>query len=364
MKSWQVPGAALAIVRGDETTYLKAFGVREVGTTRTVTPDTLFAIASCSKAFTATAAGLLADEGKLAWDDRVRKHLDWFHLSDPLAEREATLRDLLCHRTGVARNTLLWFGIAPSREDIVRRVAHVRLSHPFRSRFAYNDIMYLAAGLTIGAAAHSSWDEVVEKRLFNPLGMKGATCSAVAAGRAADHALPHRRKTDGTVETLPWHSFLDRAGPAGSIHASIRDMSRWVRFQLGDGVFESKRILKKETLAETHTPQMVIRLEGGQKIAFPETLQLAYGLGWFIHDHRGHLVWSHNGGLGGFRARVVLVPRKKLGLVLLMNSGVGSSYASMHFVVTNRLLDLLLGLKPKDWNRHYTAGAKKLLGQG
>ncbi len=364
MKSWQVPGSALAIIRGDEVAYLKTFGVREFGTDKPVTPDTLFAIASCSKAFTATATGLLADEGKLSWDDPVRKHLDWFHLSDPLADRDVTIRDLLCHRTGVARNNLLWFSLAASREDIVRRMAHVRLAHPFRSRFDYSDIMYLAAGLTIGAAAHSSWDEVVEKRLFAPLGMKSATCSAAAAGTVADHAMPHRRKGDGTVEALPWHSYLDRGAPAGGIHASIRDMARWVRFQLGDGTFEGKRILKKDTLAEMHTPQMVIRLEGSHKIAFPETIQLSYGLAWFIHDHRGERVYSHTGGLGGFRARVVLVPRKKLGLVLLMNSGVGSSHASMHFAVTNRLLDHLLGLEPKDWNSHYMAGAKKITGQG
>ena len=172
--------------------------------------------------------------------------------------------------------------------------------------------------------------------------------------------MPHRRKDDGTVEALPWHGFLDRVGPAGSIHANIRDMARWVRFQLGDGTFEGKTILKKATFDEMHAPQMVVRAEGSIKMAYPDSLQIAYGLGWFIHDHRGQLLYSHTGGLEGFRARIVLVPQKKLGLVLLMNSGVGSSFASMHYVVSNRLLDLLLKLEPKDWQKHYAAGAKKL----
>ncbi|HKI34225.1 MAG TPA: serine hydrolase [Gemmataceae bacterium] len=360
LKSWQVPGAALAIVRGDEVVYLKAYGVREVGTDKAVTPDTLFAIASCSKAFTATAAGLLVDDGKMTWDDPVRKHLDWFHLSDPLADRDASIRDLLCHRTGLARHDFLGSGTDLGRDDIVRRMAHVRPAHPFRSAFEYNNNMYLAAGQAVGAASKGSWDEIVTKRLFEPLGMKGATCSAKEAGKDPEHALPHRRKKDGTVEVLPWHDYLDRIGPAGSIYASARDMARWLRFQLGDGTFEGQRVLKAETLAETHSPQVVVRLEGPVKVAYPDTLQLAYGLGWFVHDHRKHLAYSHTGGLEGFRARVVLLPKEKLGLVLLMNSGVGSSFASMHYVVSNSLLDLLLGLEKKDWDRHYTAGAKGL----
>jgi CubicO group peptidase (beta-lactamase class C family) len=360
LESWKVPGAALAVVRGDEVVYLKGYGVCRAGTDKAVSPDTLFAIASCSKAFTAAAAGVLADEGKLAWDDPVRKHLAWFSLSDPLADRDVTVRDLLCHRTGLARHDLLSFGTELGREEIVRRMASVRPAHPFRSAFEYNNNMYTAAGLAVGAASKSTWDDFVRTHLFEPLGMKGAICSARAAGEVADRASPHRRTKDGTVEALPWHDGLDSAGPAGAIHASARDMAKWVRFQLGDGTFEGRRVLKAETLAETHTPQMVIRLQGVTKVAYPETTQIAYGLGWFIHDHRGRLMYSHTGGLEGFRARIVLVPKDKVGLVFLMNSGVGSSYSSMHYVVTNNLLDLLLGLEKKDWNAHYQAGAKKL----
>jgi CubicO group peptidase (beta-lactamase class C family) len=364
LESWKVPGAALAIVSGDEVVYLKGYGVCRVGGDKTVSPDTLFAAASCTKAFTAAAAGVLADEGRMAWDDPVRKHLDWFSLSDPLADRDVTIRDLLCHRTGLSRHDLLSFGTNLSREDIVRRMALVRPVHPFRSMFEYNNNMYTAAGLAVGAASKSTWDDFVTKRLFEPLGMKEATCSVRVAVQSPDHAEPHRRKKDGTVEALPWHDGLDNAGPAGSIHASARDMARWVRFQLGDGTFEGRRILKTETLNETHTPQTVIRLQGVIKTAYPNTTQIAYGLGWFIHDHRGRLMYSHTGGLEGFRARVVLVPKDKVGLVFLMNSGVGSSYASAHYVITNGLLDLLLGLEKKDWNAHYQAGAKKLEDEG
>jgi CubicO group peptidase (beta-lactamase class C family) len=364
MKSWQVPGVALAIVRDQKVVYVKGYGVREVGTDHAVSPDTLFAIASCSKAFTAAAAGVLVDEGRLAWDDPVRKHLPWFQLSDPLADRSVTIRDLLCHRTGLASHDLLWIATDLDRETIVRRTRFLEPSHSFRSTFLYNNTMYCAAGLAVGAASRSSWEEVVTRRLFDPLGMKSATCSVRAAGKTPDHALPHARIKDDTAHVLPWHDMLEKVGPAGSIHASVRDMARWVRFQLGDGTFEGRRILKAGTLAEMHTPQMVVRREGVIQTAYPDTMQVAAGLGWFVHDYRGQPMISHTGGLEGFRARVVLVPRKKLGLVLLMNSGVGSSYASMHYVVSNNLLDLLLGLEKKDWNQHYQAGAKKLRAAG
>jgi CubicO group peptidase (beta-lactamase class C family) len=360
LDSWKVPGAALAIVRGDEVVYMQGYGVCRAGSEEPVTPDTLFAIASCTKAFTACAAGALVDDGKLSWDDPVRKHLPWFHLSDPLADRDVTIRDLLCHRTGLAGHNILFFGTNLGREDVVRRVGETRPAHSFRSTFDYNNIMYTAAGLEIGAAAKSTWDDVVRTHLFEPLGMKSATCSARAAASTPNHASPHERKKDGTVAVLPWHDVLDQGGPAGSIHASVREMARWVRFQLGDGTFEGRRILKAATLRETHTPQMVVRFEDHIRPAYPDSTQVAYGLGWFIHDHRGRFMHSHTGGLEGFRARIVLVPREKLGVVLLMNSGVGSSYSSMHYVVTNSLLDVLLGMEKKDWESHYQAGAKRL----
>jgi CubicO group peptidase (beta-lactamase class C family) len=359
MKSWQVPGAALAIVRDGQVVHLQAYGVRRAGSQDAVTPDTLFAIGSCTKAFTAAAIGVLVDEGKMTWDDPVRKHLPRFRLADSLADRDVTLRDLLCHRTGLAGHDILWIDASLGRDEVVQRMAHVPLAQPFRSTFHYNNIMYVAAGQAVGAASHGSWDDFVEQRLLAPLGMRRATCREKTAAADSDHALPHRRKKDGTVEVLPWHVEIDNAGPAGSIHASVRAMARWVRFQLGDGTFEGKRVLAAKTLAETHTPQMTVRLEGALKTALPETEQAAHGLGWFVHDHRGQFLISHTGGMNGFRARTVLVPRAKLGLVLLMNSGVGSSYASMHYVVTNNLLDLLLGLPKEDWDRRYTEAYRK-----
>jgi CubicO group peptidase (beta-lactamase class C family) len=359
LKVWQVPGAAVAIVKGDEVIYLKGHGIRQVGGDQPVTPDTVFAIASTTKAFTATAAALLVDDGKLKWDDPVRKHLPTFQLADPLASEQVTIRDLLCHRTGLGRHDLLWIGSPWGREELLRRISQVKLSQPFRSAYQYQNLMYLAAGQTVGAASRSSWEEVLQKRIFDPLGMTGANFSTTVAERSADHARPHRKNREGKTEAIAWRN-LDNIGPAGAINARVRDLSKWVRFQLGDGTWEGKRLLSAANLKETHTPQMVIRLEGAMKTMNPDTTQLAYGLGWFIQDYRGQLLVSHTGGLEGFRSRVVLVPRAKFGIVLLMNSGVGASTSSMHLAVSNNLLDHLLGLAKKDWNAYYLEQAKKL----
>ncbi|MGH9751387.1 MAG: serine hydrolase [Blastocatellia bacterium] len=177
MKHWQTPGSAVIVVRGDEVVYLKGFGVKDVNTKQPVTPDTIFAIGSTTKAFVTAAMAILADDGKLRWDDPARKHLPYFRLSDPLANENVTLRDLVTHRTGLIRHDMLWYGSPWSREEIIRRVGFVPLSYGFRSTFQYQNIMFLTAGQVVGAASGSSWEEFTQKRIFDPLGMKSANFS-------------------------------------------------------------------------------------------------------------------------------------------------------------------------------------------
>jgi CubicO group peptidase (beta-lactamase class C family) len=221
--------------------------------------------------------------------------------------------------------------------------------------------MYMTAGFAVASASKSTWQDFVKQRIFLPLDMTGATFSKSAVLKTADHARPHHPGEDGKVKVIGWYDDDKQIRASGSIKASVRDLARWLRFQLGDGTYAGKRLLATAGLAETHTPQMVIRLKGAVKAAHPEATQMSYGLGWAIEDYRGHPLYSHTGATQGFRARVVLVPRARLGIVLLMNADVGTSQASMHFAVTNRLLDLLLGLPEKDWNGYYAALVRKSL---
>jgi len=354
MKQWQAPGSAVVIVRGDEVVYLKGFGVKDVNTKQPVTPDTVFAIGSTTKAFVTAAMAILADEGQMNWDDPVRKHLPYFRLSDPLANENVTLRDIVTHRTGLIRHDMLWYGSPFGREEIIKRIGLVPLSYGFRTTFQYQNIMFLTAGQAVGAASKSSWEEFSQKRIFDPLGMKSASFSVVKAEQAPDHASPHTKQGD-KFEVIKWRN-LDNVGPAGSINASARDLSGWIRLHLNEGVIDGKRLISSENLRETHTPQMVIRNEGRWRLFFPEseTSQLSYGLGWFISDYRGRKLVMHGGTIDGFRACVMLVPKSKIGVAVLVNL----TGSQMPEAACYNIVDFLLGLPKKDWNAYISEEAR------
>ncbi|MBL8800267.1 MAG: serine hydrolase [Planctomycetia bacterium] len=354
LRAWGAPGAAIVIVKGDEVLYARGYGVKEAGGSQQVTAETLFAIASTSKAFTTTALAMLVDDGKLRWDDPVSKHLDFFHLEDPLADRQVTLRDLVTHRTGLSRHDLLWLGAPWSREEIIRRIGFVKATQPFRSAYQYQNIMYLTAGYTVGKVSGGTWEEFTQKRLFDPLGMKGANFSSKDAEKAADHATPHYKSGAGRATPTAWRN-IDNVGPAGSINAGVRDLGKWIRFQLGDGTFEGKRLLSTARLNELHAPQMVIPLDGSTGVASftramnPDTNMMSYGLGWVVQDYRSQLMVSHGGSIDGFRSQVALLPKHKYGMAILSNLG----RTSLPEAVRNSVSDALLGLPKKDWNAHF-----------
>jgi CubicO group peptidase (beta-lactamase class C family) len=303
------------------------------------------------------------DEGQMKWDDPVRKHLPSFRLSDALADRDVTIRDLLCHRTSITRHDVIWFTHPDvSRDELLRRVALLPQDKPFRSEFQYNNYMYLAAGQAVGAASGSTWEEFTRRRIFEPLGMKTAVCDVKDALRNPNHVYPHRRKPDGTIERRKWLN-IENMAPAGAIQASAKDLSQWLRFQLAGGVIDGKRLLKEEHVKETHTAQMVVRRDPQRSAIMPfdTTDHTSYALGWNVYDYRGHLIVSHGGGLPGLRSHTTLVPKHKLGLVVLCNGSVANSLGLLPEAVTKNLLDLYLGTEKRDWNEHHRKEEERLL---
>jgi CubicO group peptidase (beta-lactamase class C family) len=349
MKQWSVPGVAVVVVRDDRIVYLAGHGVREAGKKGAVTPDTLFPLGSCSKAFTSAAMAVLADEKKLRFDDRVSKHLGWFHLSDPLADREVRLRDLLCHRTGLASHDALWFRAPWKPEETVRRAGKLPLARPFRSAWQYQSTMWTAAGLAASSAAGSSWPELVQSRLLGPLGMKSTRLSTADALKSADLATGHH--LDRTGEPAVMARYAMEADPAGSVHSSARDLGQWLRFHLAVGAVDGKRIVSAEALGETHAPQMVMRVPAIQSGLFPDTVQISYGMGWVVHDHHGVGLVAHGGAIDGFRAQITLAPGKKLGLAVLSNL----HQTPMNMALSSTLVDLLLDLPKRDWHALHRA---------
>jgi CubicO group peptidase (beta-lactamase class C family) len=345
---WHAPGIAAVIVREDKVIYCDGVGVRELGRKDVVTADTLFAIGSCTKAFAAAALALLVQEGKADWEDPVRKHLPWFRLDDPLADRDVRLCDLFCHRIGLAAHDLLWYAAPWSIEESVRRMAFLQRHTSFRSTYEYNNLAYLAAGLAIGAIAKQPWHIFVQKRLFKPLRMKDAVFTSGKAQEAANHASPHGHDARGKVTVIPWYSDDQQIRASGSIKTSVRDLGQWLRLQLANGKIDGKQVVSAAALEETRTPRIPVPLGAAEREA--GATQASYALGWHISDYRGHAIHQHGGAVAGFRARIVLAPRKKLGLVVLTNlEDMGIVNAA-----GNNLLDYLLGLEKKDWNAFFT----------
>ncbi len=346
MRQFEVPGLALAVVKDGRVVLARGYGVRQLGNPTPVDANTLFQIASNTKAFTTAALSMLVDEGKLRWDDPVVKYLPWFQLSDPYVTRELTVRDLLTHRSGLGLGAgdLLWLHSGYSRAEILRRIRYARVATSFRSAYAYDNVLYIAAGELIPAITGTPWDRFISDRIFIPLGMTGARTSVSAFAPGADYAVPHGRM-DGRVQVVPRDS-ADVTGPAGGIVASVNDLAKWMILQLDSGRVGAQRL---------YTPARARDMWSGVTILpigdVPPTMAALrpnfseYGLGWFLRDYRGRKIVTHTGGLAGMTSRTLLVPSERLGIILLTNAESGIITA-----LPWQVLDAILGAPRTEWS--------------
>jgi len=352
LKDWDAPGLALAIVKDDKVIYAKGYGVREMGKPDPVNEHTLFAIASTTKAMTAACVGMLVDEGKLKWDDPVTKHLPGFQLFDPYVTRELTVRDLLTHRSGLSRGDMIWYASEYDRKEVLRRIRFVEPTWSFRSRYGYQNIMYVAAGGVIESASGKTWDDFIAERLFTPLGMKRSNTSTSKLAGLDNVATPHGYD-EGVLTTMKWRNF-DNVGPAGSVNSSAYEMAQWVRLNLNKGEYEGKRILSEKVVEEMQSPQTIIRLDSLTQALTPSTHFLLYGFGWTLMDYQGRKVVRHDGALDGMRTRVAMLPEEKIGIVLITNQNRTQILTAMMF----RIFDAFLNVKERDWSAEWLKSVK------
>lgn len=339
--AWKVPGLAVAIVKDGEVVYAKGFGYRDREKKLPVTPDTLFAIGSSTKAFTTFVLGELVDEGKLDWDKPVATFLPGFRLYDQTTTDLITPRDLVTHRSGLPRHDLVWYNATGlSRRELVERLPYLPPTYPLRAKFQYNNLMFLTAGYLAEQVTGKSWEDNVRERIFQPLGMTHSNFSVEDSQKTEDFALPYREDHD-KVERIPFR-VITNMGPAGSINSSVADMAKWVRVHLEGGKVDGRQLIGTATLADIHAPHMVIDESPDR----PELSQPSYGLGWFVAYYRGHLRVEHAGNIDGFSALVTLLPQDHLGFVILTNKD-GSGMPELLALHT---LDRLLKLDPIDWN--------------
>lgn len=356
MQDWKIPGLAVAVVKDDKVVHAKGYGVREIGKPGLVNKDTLFAIASNSKAFTATALGILVHENKISWDDPVIKHMPTLQLFDPYINRELTIRDLLCHRAGFGTwdGDLVALGSNYSREEIIHRLRYLEPTSSLRSRFGYSNLMFLVAGQIIPRVTDKTWGGFIKERIFTPLGMHRTNTSVRDLEHLDNVATPHTL-VDDIVTTIPYMD-LDNGAPAGAINSSANDMTRWLRMQLADGIFENNEIVNSSIVDEMRKPHTILPMAKPKISESTRTkLFISYGLGWGLADYDGRLIVSHTGGLPGMLSRVAMIPEENLGIVVLTNYDEQGLYRA----IVNRVFDAYLDIPAYDWSGDALAKAEK-----
>jgi CubicO group peptidase (beta-lactamase class C family) len=345
LRDWQAPGVAIAVVKNDSVIFARGYGVRELGKPDPVDANTLFGIASTTKAFTAGALGTLVDEKKMAWDDPVTKYLPWFQIEGPYITRELKVRDLLSHRTGLPRGDQLWYASGLTRTEVLHRVRRLEPNWSFRSHYGYQNIMFMAAGEVAAAASGMSWDDLVKTRLFTPLTMTRTRTTIRALPAMQDVAMPHELRND-TVYVIPWRN-MDNLGPAGSMISSANDLAQWLRMQLGNGVYAGKRVMSDSVVLEMHSPQTVIPIGKQTRELYKDTHFMAYGLGWSLRAYHGRQLGSHGGVIDGMRTEIGMVPEDSLAIVVLANlDGTNLPTALLY-----RALDAYMGAPARDWSK-------------
>ncbi len=349
MADWDVPGLAVAVIKDGEVIYKQGFGYRDVKNQKPVTTKTLFAIGSCSKAFTVMAMGMLVDEGKLDLDKPVIDYLNDFRLKDEFATLHMKPRDLVCHDSGLPRHDLSWYGSSAGRNELYQRLRYLEPNVDFRSLWQYNNFMFLTAGVLVERITGQKWENVVSERIFKPLGMDGSNFSVEDSKKVEDFSLPYGEKDKETVE-IPFRN-IDAIGPAGSINSNVEEMSRWILLHLNKGKVGEEQLINEATIAQMHTPHMALR----QAARYAETPTASYGLGWFIQPYRGHHMIQHGGGIDGFISLVSFMPFDNIGVVVLTNK----SPNPLAPYITYNVYDRLLGLEPVDWNARGLEDRKK-----
>jgi CubicO group peptidase (beta-lactamase class C family) len=342
---WDSPGLAVAVVKDGEVLFARGYGVLEVGRAERVDEHTRFSIGSTTKAFTAAAIGLLVDEGKVRWDDRVTSHLPGFELSDPYVTREVTIRDLLTHRAGLGNADYLWYEQDVTGDEIVERARYVIAEYSFRGSWIYQNIMYHVAGEVIEAVSGMSWADFVRTRLLEPLGMTETLPLLSDTRDQPNVARPHDY-VDGELVTIE-NASVDPVAAAGSIWSSVSDMSKWLNLLLAGGVLpDSTRLLRSATVDELFTPQVVLRSQyPTDRLTAPNFM--TYGLGWFQKDYRGRKVDYHTGSIDGMVAIAGLVRGQNLGVYVLGNR----DHVEVRHALMYRVFDLFNGHgEVRDWS--------------
>lgn len=352
MADWNQPGMAIAVVKDDKVVLAKGFGTRRLGKNEPVDADTLFAIASNSKAFLATTLAILVDEGKLKWDDKVVDYLPYLKLYDTWVTNELTIRDLLTHRNGLATfsGDLLWYESTYTAEEMLRRIQHLKPVSGFRTRYGYQNIMFIAGGEVVKKVTGKPWPQFVKERILDPLKMNRTTTSIKDIRDNA--AFPHN-ESGGTLRVLH-RGNVDGGTAAAGLNSSVNDLSQWIRLQLGRGTIDGKKILSSQRVWELWQPYMAQQYGESIEKTSPTRHFTGVGMGWFTYDYQGKKIVNHSGGLDGMLSYTVLIPEDNVGFVVLTNSEF-----PVFAIMMSKITDILTDAPERDYSAERLQGEPK-----
>ncbi len=353
MKTFNVPGIAVAVVKDGKVIHSKGYGVRSIEDKMPVDALTLFGIASNSKAFTTTALGILVDEGKLSWDSKVNDIIPEFRLYNPYVTEEFTIRDMLTHRSGLglgAGDLMIWPGPNDyTKAEIIHNLRYLKQTSGFRTKYDYDNLMYIVAGEVVKRVSGVSWEEFVETRILSPLGMTTSGASFHRLKDSSNVIDPHV-PVNGVLNVVERHT-VDVSNSAGGIYSNITDMSKWVEMHLNNGRYGkdlTDSIVSKRVHDILWSPQTIIQVHGTSDY---NTHFSNYGLGWHLSDVSGYKKVDHTGALAGMVTQVVMIPELNLGIIVLTNQQSGAAF----YAISNTILDGYFGIKGKDRVAEYYA---------
>ncbi len=344
MKDWNIPGTSIAIVKDSNLVFSKGYGFADLELKKPATANTIYGIASCSKAFTTCALGILVDQQKLDWNKPVNYYMPEFILNDPYITANINAVDLVTHRSGYPSHDFLWYSSSYNRKELIKRMRYLDYSKSFRSYFQYNNLMYMAAGELVEKISGKTWEEFVKESIFTPLEMKNSNFSVKDLDKYEDVASAYRIEKGKLLKID--HYNADNLGGAGAINSSVNEMANWLVMHLNKGQFKGKKIINDNTLAFIQKPATTVHTP----IKYDELFYSSYALGWYVTAYRGNMMLRHAGALDGVSTLTTFMPQKGYGVIVIANMDYASSFT---MAATLYLYDKLNNMEPVNWNERY-----------
>jgi CubicO group peptidase (beta-lactamase class C family) len=351
LKDWNAPGIGVAIVVGDRLVFAKGYGYRDYGKKLPFTPTTLHQIASNSKLFTAVAAGILVEEGKLTWDRPVRESVPTIQFYDDSLNSSITLHDMLSHRTGITRHDMIWYQATDTRKELFGKLKFMEPKAAPRTIFLYNNMMYAAAGYLIELQSGKPWEDFVRERIFGPLEMRSSMYSVAEMTKQKDFGVGYTEKRD-SFDLYPIPYYEDTAGmaPAGAIISNLEDMSHWLIALMNGGKYKGNQVLPPGVLRATLEPAIAMPNALGETRGWWEILNESYGMGRMTSSYRGHLLAFHGGDLDGFHSQVSFMPQERIGVLVFV---IGDHASTLYNIVSYNVYERMLGMNPTPWSERW-----------